>query len=52
MKYFPSITALRAYLDSKNPPQKVRNHLVDSSFSPLNYLSPNGKQYTIYKTDK
>ena len=50
-KYFSSLAALRAYLDSKNPPQSVRNHTVDASFTPLAYLAPNGKSYTIYKTN-
>ena len=51
-KYFSSISALRTYLDSKNPPQKVWNHVIDKSFTPLTYLAPNGKQYSIYKTDR
>jgi hypothetical protein len=52
VRYFSSITALRSYLDSNNPPQKVWNHVVDKTFSPLTYLAPNGKEYSIYKTDR
>jgi hypothetical protein len=51
-KYFSTISALRSYLDKNNPAQKVWDHTVDTSFTPLTYLAPNNKQYTIYRTNK
>ncbi len=51
-KYFPSLSDLRNYIDSKNLPQAVRSHQVDTSFTPQAYTAPNSKTYTIYKTDR
>lgn len=51
-KHFSTISALRTYIDGKNPPQEIRSHQVDTSFTPQTYLAPNGKEYTIYKTDR
>ena len=51
-KYFGTISELRNYIDSKNPPQQVRSHQVDTSFTPQVYTAPNTKAYTIYKTDR
>ena len=51
-KYFSTIGELRNYIDSKNPPQAVRSHVVDTTFTPQTYTAPNGKVYTIYKTDR
>ncbi len=51
-KYFTTLSALRNYIDSKNTPQAVRSHGVDTSFTPQTYTAPNYKVYTIYKTDR
>lgn len=51
-KYFSTITALRSYISSKNLPQEIRSHEVDTSFTPQIYTAPNGKEYTIYKTNR
>lgn len=51
-KYFNTLSELRNYIDSKNPPQAVRSHTVDTTFTPQTYTAPNMKTYTIYKTDR
>ncbi|MEI8091395.1 MAG: hypothetical protein WCG98_04060 [bacterium] len=51
-KYFSKLIDLRKYLDGKNPPFQVWSHTVDNTFSPLTYTAPNGKVYTIYKTNR
>jgi len=51
-KYFTTIQALNAYIDKNNPAQNLWNHTIDTSFSPLIYSAPNGKVYTIYKTNR
>lgn len=51
-KYFTTLSALRAFIDSKNPPYPIRNHTVDISFTPIMHTAPNGKEYKIYKTNK
>ena len=51
-KYFTSLAELRSYIDSKNPPPNVWNHVVDTSFTPEIYTAPNSKEYKIYKTNK
>jgi hypothetical protein len=51
-KYFTTLSELRNYIDSKNTPQAVRSHGVDTSFTPQIYTAPNYKVYTIYKTDR
>jgi hypothetical protein len=52
VKYFSTIDALRSHINSKNLPQEVRSHQVDTSFTPQTYIAPNGKSYTIYKTNR
>ena len=52
VRYFTTIEALRAYIDTNNPPPQVWNHQVDTTFSPQIYTAPNGKEYTIYHTDR
>jgi len=52
IKYFSTIDALRWFINSKNPPLAVRSHQVDTSFTPQEYIAPNGKTYTLYKTDR
>ena len=51
-KYFNTVSALRSYIDSKNIPEVIRSHQVDTSFTPQTYIAPNNKTYTIYKTDR
>ena len=51
-KYFSTLVALRNYIDSKNLPQQVRSHTVDTSFTPQSYIAPNAKEYTIYRTNR
>jgi hypothetical protein len=51
-KYFSSLSNLTSYLDKNNPPLQIWNHTVDTSFQPMIYDAPNGKSYTIYKTDR
>ena len=51
-KYFSTNSALSSYIDSKNLPQEIRSHQVDTNFTPQTYIAPNGKDYTIYKTDR
>ena len=51
-RYFATISDLRNYINSKNPPQEIRSHQVDTSFTPQVYIASNGKDYTIYKTDR
>lgn len=51
-KHFASISALRTYIDGNNPPLEVRNHQVDTSFTPQTYTAPNSKEYVIYKTNR
>jgi hypothetical protein len=51
-KYFSTLIALRKYLDTKNPPFPIWSHTVDRTFTPVNYTAPNGKSYTIYKTNR
>lgn len=51
-KHFSSISALRSYIDGKNPPPQVRNHQVDTTFTPQEFTAPNAKTYTIYKTNR
>lgn len=51
-KYFGSIGELRNFIDNNNFPPAIRSHQVDTSFTPQTYTAPNGKQYTIYRTDR
>lgn len=51
-KYFSTLVALRKYLDSKNPPFPIWTHVVDRTFTPVNYIAPNAKEYKIYKTNR
>ncbi len=51
-KYFDTLQWLRAYLNINNPATLIRNHILDISFNPINYIAPNWKIYKIYKTDK
>jgi len=51
-KYFDTLAWLRAYLNIRNPATAIRDHTLDTSFTAVNYIAPNGKVYKIYKTDK
>ncbi len=51
-KNFSTVSELRSFIDSKNPPQEIRSHQVDTSFTPQTYVAPNEKTYTIYKTNR
>lgn len=51
-RYFSSINELRTYIDSKNIPQEIWSHQVDTSFTPQTYTAPNTKTYTIYRTNR
>jgi hypothetical protein len=51
-KYFDTLQWLRAYLNINNPATLIRNHILDISFNPINYIAENWKIYKIYKTDK
>ncbi len=51
-KYFTTIADLRIYIDKNNTPSVIRNHQVDTSFTPQIYTAPNTKEYKIYKTNR
>lgn len=53
-KYFASLSELKSYISKNNASVTLLNwdHTVDTEFEPVNYTSPNGKQYKIYHTDK
>ena len=40
------------YIDLKNPAKEIWKHTIDTSFTPIVYAAPNGKEYKIYKTDR
>lgn len=52
IKYYESIEDIEAYIDTNNPLQEVWDHEVDSSFTPVTYVTANYKEYKIYNTDK
>ncbi|MEI7920178.1 MAG: hypothetical protein WCH65_08830 [bacterium] len=51
-KYFDSLESIYRYIDSKNPAKEIWKHTIDTSFTPIVYAAPNGKEYKIYKTDR
>ncbi len=51
-KYFDNLSTMTYYIDGKNPATDVRDHHVDTTFTPITYLAPNSKEYRIYKTDR
>jgi hypothetical protein len=51
-KYFNSLDGLTRYVDSQNPAKEIWNHQVDTTFTPITYMAPNGKEYKIYKTNR
>jgi hypothetical protein len=40
------------YIDLRNPAKEIWTHTVDTSFNPIVYAGPNGKEYKIFKTDR
>lgn len=51
-KYFDSLQGIKSYIDLRNPAKDIRKHTLDTSFIPIVYAAPNGKEYKIYKTDR
>ena len=51
-KIFSDLTVMKNYIDAHNPTITLWDHTVDTSFTPITYLTANDKSYTIYKTDK
>ncbi len=51
-KVFYSYETFTRHIDINNPAQNSRNHVLDPSFSPVVHVAPNGKSYTIQKTNK
>ena len=51
-KYFDSLDSIVRYIDIRNPAKTIWNHDIDTSFTPILYVAPNGKTYKIYKTDR
>jgi len=51
-KYFDSLANIVRYVDLRNPAKEIWKHTLDTSFTPIVYAAPNGKEYTIYKTDR
>lgn len=51
-KYFDSMESIVRYIDLKNPAKEIWKHTIDTSFTPIVYAAPNGKEYKIYKTDR
>ena len=51
-KYFDSLASIGMYIDLRNPPKDIWKHTIDTSFTPIVYAAPNGKEYKIYKTDR
>lgn len=51
-KYFDSLQSIKTYIDLRNPAKEIWRHTIDTTFIPLVYAAPNGKEYKIYKTDR
>lgn len=51
-KYFDSLQGIKSYIDLRNPAKDIWKHTLDTSFIPIVYAAPNGKEYRIYKTDR
>lgn len=51
-KIFVDYEMFTKHIDANNPSTTSRNHTVDPSFTPVVYTAPNGKKYTLQKTDK
>jgi hypothetical protein len=51
-KYFDSLQSIKTYIDLRNPAKQIRQHTIDTTFFPIVYAAPNGKEYKIYKTSR
>jgi len=51
-KYFDSMDTIIRYIDFKNPAKEIWKHTIDTSFTPIVFAAPNGREYKIYKTDR
>jgi hypothetical protein len=51
-KEFTDLAVMRRYIDTRNPVTLLRDHEIDTSFTPITYFTANNKSYKIYKTDK
>lgn len=56
-KIFVNYQSITNHIDANNPWTGVwssltNNHIVDTSFTPVTITAPNGKQYTMKKTNK
>ncbi|MEI7562391.1 MAG: hypothetical protein WCJ39_01330 [bacterium] len=51
-KEFSDLATMRQYINKHNPVTVLWDHEVDTSFTPITYLTANNKSYTIYKTNK
>lgn len=50
-KFFASYDTFTKHIDWQNP-KMSRNHTIDPTFTPVVHKAPNGKEYTIQKTNK
>jgi hypothetical protein len=51
-KIFVNYETFTKHIDSNNPKTTSRNHIVDPNFTPIVHTAPNGKRYTIQKTNR
>jgi hypothetical protein len=51
-KYFDSLSSIQTYIAKNNPAKSIRDHRIDTTFTPMIHVAPNGKEYKIYKTDR
>ena len=51
-KYFDSLENIIRYIDLRNPAKEIWRHTVNTSFIPIVYAAPNGKEYKIFSTDR
>jgi len=51
-RYFDSLDAIRQYININNPSATIWQHTIDTSFFPIVYAAPNGKEYRILKTSR
>ncbi len=51
-KYFDSLASIKMYIDLRNPAKEIWKHILDTTFTPIVFAAPNGREYRIYKTDR
>jgi hypothetical protein len=51
-KIFVNYETFTRHIDINNPRTTSRDHIVDPSFTPVVHTAPNGKRYTIQKTNR